>query len=51
MSHYGAVDEAMYALLQAYFAAAMVLCTEGIERQARALKASVSLERAIFLSQ
>jgi len=49
-SHYGAVDEAMYALLQAYFAAAMVLCTEGIERQARALKASVSLERAIFLS-
>jgi len=50
VSHYGAVDEAMYALLQAYFAAAMVLCTEGIERQARALKASLSLEYAIFLS-
>ena len=51
VSHYGAVDEAMYALFQSYFAAAMVLCTEGIEQQARALKASVSLERAIFLSQ
>jgi len=50
VDHYGPVDEAMYALLQAYFAAAMVLCTKGIERQARALKASVSLECAISLS-
>ena len=47
---FGPVDEAMYALLEAYFAAAMVICTDGVERQARALKALVSLERAIFLS-
>jgi hypothetical protein len=50
VKHYGPVDEAMYALLEAYFAAAMVICTDGVERQARALKALVSLERAIFLS-
>jgi hypothetical protein len=28
----------------------MVICTDGVERQARALKALVSLERAILLS-
>jgi hypothetical protein len=50
VNHYGPVDEAIYALLEAYFAAAMVICTEGVERQARALKALVSLERAILLS-
>jgi hypothetical protein len=51
VNHYGPVDEAMYALLEAYFASAMVICTDGVERQARALKALVSLERAIFLSE
>ena len=50
VKHYGPVDEAVYALLEAYFAAAMVVCTEGTERQARALKALVSLERAIALA-
>jgi hypothetical protein len=50
VNHYGPVDEAMYALLEAYFASAMVICTDGVERQARALKALVSLERAILLS-
>ena len=50
INHYGPVDEAIYALLEAYFAAAMVVCTEGVEQQARALKALFSLERAIFLA-
>lgn len=50
VKHYGPVDEAVYALLEAYFAAAMVICTKGTERQARALKALVGLERAIYLS-
>tara|TARA_B110000503_G_scaffold68935_2_gene107582 strand:- start:2121 stop:3185 length:1065 start_codon:yes stop_codon:yes gene_type:complete len=50
VNHYGAVDEAMYALLEAYFASAMVICTNGVERQARALKALISLQRAIALS-
>jgi hypothetical protein len=50
VNHYGPVDEAMYALLEAYFAAAMVTCTQGVEQQARALKSIVSLERALLLS-
>ena len=50
VNHYGPVNEALYALLEAYFASAMVICTEGVERQARALKALFSLERAIFLA-
>jgi hypothetical protein len=50
VNHYGSVDEAMYALLEAYFAAAMVTCTQGIEQQARALKALFSIERALLLS-
>jgi len=50
ISHYGVIDEAMYALLEAYFAAAMVVCTEGVEQQARALKAIFSLEHAVSLS-
>lgn len=49
VKHYGKVDEAMYALLEAYFAAAMVTCTEGVEQQARALRALLSLERALLL--
>ncbi|HCH24489.1 MAG TPA: hypothetical protein DE179_09375 [Oceanospirillaceae bacterium] len=44
---YGAVDTAMYALLQAYFAAAMVVCTQGREQQARALKMRASLQLAL----
>ena len=58
VSHYGAIDrtindtndEALYALLEAYFAAAMVLCTNGVEHQARALKAILSLQNAVDLS-
>ncbi|MCS5558980.1 MAG: hypothetical protein NZ738_06240, partial [Oceanospirillaceae bacterium] len=50
ISHYGVIDDAMYALLEAYFAAAMVLCTEGIEQQARALKATFSLQSALSLA-
>jgi len=42
-AQYGSVDKAVYELLQAYYAAAMVLCTDGIERQARALKLVLSL--------
>jgi hypothetical protein len=49
ISHYGPVNPAMYALLEAYFAAAMVLCTQGVERQARALKALFSLQAAVSL--
>lgn len=45
-SHHGPVDPAMYALLEAYFAAAMVLCTTGVEQQARALKATLSSQLA-----
>lgn len=50
ISHYGAIDLSMYALLEAYFAAAMVLCTAGVEQQARALKALISLEHAVSLA-
>ncbi|MGY8861458.1 MAG: hypothetical protein ACKVJ2_02375 [Pseudomonadales bacterium] len=50
VAHYGPINEAMYALLEAYFAAAMVTCTQGVEQQARALKAIFSLERALLLS-
>jgi len=42
-AQYGSVDQAVYELLQAYYAAAMVLCTKGVERQARALKLVLSL--------
>ena len=45
--HYGPVDTAMYELLQAYFAAAMVVCTQGREQQARALKMRASLQLAL----
>ncbi|HIG36602.1 MAG TPA: hypothetical protein EYQ12_03210 [Oceanospirillaceae bacterium] len=46
ISHHGPIDPAMYALLEAYFAAAMILCTNGVEQQARALKAILSLQVA-----
>ena len=46
ISHHGPIDPAMHALLEAYFAAAMVLCTTGVEQQARALKATFSLQAA-----
>ena len=42
--HYGSVDSALYELLQAYFGAAMVICTDGREQQGRALKMRTSLE-------
>lgn len=42
--HYGPVDSVLYELLQAYFAAAMVVCTDGREQQARTLKMRTSLE-------
>ena len=44
---YGPIDMAMYELLQAYFAAAMVVCTQGREQQARALKMRSSLQLAL----
>jgi len=47
IQHYGPVDTAMYELLQAYFAAAMVVCTQGREQQARALKMRASLQLAL----
>ncbi|MDP7445382.1 MAG: hypothetical protein QGF64_06935 [Candidatus Poseidoniia archaeon] len=46
-AQYGSVDQAVYELLQAYYAAAMVLCTKGVERQARALKLVLSLHLSI----
>ncbi len=46
ISHHGPIDPAMYALLEAYFAAAMILCTTGAEQHARALKAIFSLQIA-----
>jgi len=51
VTHYGPIDQALYALLEAYFAAAMVLCTNGVERRARALKATLSLQNALSLSE
>jgi hypothetical protein len=47
IQHYGPVDVTMYELLQAYFAAAMVVCTQGREQQARALKMRASLQLAL----
>ncbi|MDP6968045.1 MAG: hypothetical protein QGG88_02915 [Gammaproteobacteria bacterium] len=47
IQHYGPVKTALYELLQAYFAAAMVVCTEGREQQARALKMRASLQLAL----
>ncbi len=47
VQHYGPVNTALYELLQAYFAAAMVVCTEGREQQARALKMRASLQLAL----
>ena len=46
IDHYGEIDQQAYALLEAYFAAAMVVCTTGLEQQARALKMRESLELA-----
>lgn len=46
IDHYGGIDQRAYALLEAYFAAAMVVCTTGLEQQARALKMRQSLELA-----
>ena len=47
VQHYGPVQTALYELLQAYFAAAMVVCTQGREQQARALKMRASLQLAL----
>lgn len=48
IDHYGEIDARAYALLEAYFAAAMVVCTTGLEQQARALKMRQSLEHALI---
>ncbi len=45
--HYGPINRQAYALLEAYFAAAMVVCTSNIEQQARALKMRHSLQLAL----
>ena len=47
IDHYGAIDTQAFALLEAYFASAMVVCTTGLEQQARALKMRESLEQAL----
>ncbi|MCP4791300.1 MAG: phosphotransferase [Gammaproteobacteria bacterium] len=47
VQHYGPIDRAMYELLQAYYAAAMVVCTTGKEQQARTLKMRSSLQLAL----
>jgi hypothetical protein len=45
--HYGVINASAFALLEAYFAAAMVVCTTGLEQQARALKMRQSLQIAL----
>lgn len=47
IDHYGAINPQAFALLEAYFAAAMVVCTTGLEQQARALKMRQSLQIAL----
>jgi len=44
---YGPIDRRAYSLLEAYFAAAMALCTHGLHRRARVLKMVLSLNAAI----
>ena len=44
---YGPVDQMLYAILEAYFAAAMSLCTIGLHRRARVLKTVLALNAAL----
>lgn len=47
VSKYGAVHLPAYQLLEGYFALVMALCTSGLQRQARLLKATIALNAAV----
>jgi hypothetical protein len=46
LAKYGEIDRCVYHLLEAYFAIAMALCTEGRHRQARVLRTVMALDAA-----